>query len=55
MEIAMREEGIAWEGEAGPGVWQQLTRAAPGFDIMSDVKQEGKKSFLTLMSPPDDD
>lgn len=40
----MREEGVAWEGEAGlggVGSRQELV-SAPGFDIVSDVKHEGK-------------
>lgn len=40
----MREEGVAWEGEAGlggGGCWQELV-SAPGFDFVSDGKHEGK-------------
>lgn len=40
----MREDGVAWEGEAGlgGGVARQELVSAPGFDIVSDVKHEGK-------------
>lgn len=45
METAIREEGVAWEGEAGlggGGSSRQELVSSPGFDLVSDVKHEGK-------------